>query len=126
MTFVGLKISKPNIDVQTAENKDLVLNSDLACLKVVTSGKYDFTLANGANSTYTINHSLGVIPLFIIVYICTSSGTYKMASPIYIPNYWSDYLHCTYEFTDTDLYVSIDNATGAEVSSHFYYFVCYA
>ncbi len=126
MTFVGMKVSKPGIDVMTAENKDCVLNSDLACLKVVESGKYDFTLANGASSTYTIPLTIGTTPMFVLVYVQRADGTYKPASPTSMSNYWSDYLNTYYEFTTSNLYVTIYNGTGSSVSRHFYYFICYA
>ena len=121
MPFIGLKVSKPNVNVFGAANKDLVFNSDLACLKVVQSGKYDFTLNNGANATYTINHNLGYTPLFVLVYVRQTSGAYAPAEPEFTGG-----LGCQYEFTDTNLYVTVFNTTGAQVSQHFYWFICYA
>ncbi len=62
----GIKVSKPGVDVKTANAKDLVLTSLLASLKIKQIGSGTLSITGGSGSTLvTIQHNLGYIPIVI-------------------------------------------------------------
>lgn len=119
----GLQVTKPGISVQNSTPKDRVIDSEIPCLKILQVGKRDFTIANGANVTYeqSIFTSIPFVPL---VYLYQPTlAKYKPATPLHFGNAFSDFLDIKVEFTATTLYVTISNGTGAEVTSHYYWFI---
>lgn len=75
----ALKIAKPNIEVSTARNDQLVFNSSQDIFKIVQTDTVSQTLSNVANTvsaglqTITIPHSLGIVPSFV-AYFTAPSG----------------------------------------------------
>lgn len=66
----GLKVSKPGVDVSTAEDNDLIFNSSNNLFKIVDSGTVPMTLPDIPNGTkadvsQTVAHNLGYSPLVI-------------------------------------------------------------
>lgn len=122
----GFKISKPGVSVLTAEKKDLVLSSSIPSLKITQMGKKDFTLANGVATTYT--HTITTsLPFTPFIYLWQNSlSRFKSAAAQQWSSYFSDFLHVSYEFTSSILYVSVSNYTGSSVTSYYYWFIGYA
>lgn len=54
------KVSKPNINVLTGADKDLIFTSDRNCLKAFMEATVD----TDSGGNLTINHNLGYIPSF--------------------------------------------------------------
>jgi len=77
----GLKIAKPTFDVTTATNDQLIFNSGLDHLKVVSTGTLVVTIppgaANGSTYTATYPHGLGYIPAFV-AYAFFNSAYYNL------------------------------------------------
>jgi len=124
----GVKLSKPNKDVLTADEKDLIFNTSDPSLKVIQSGKYNLSIASSTTTTYTIPLSSSVSrPLLPLVNLYVPSlNSYKGLSGISVIYDLVTYLRGKFEYDDNNLYVTIENYTGANVDTHFYYFLCYA
>jgi hypothetical protein len=61
----GIKVSAPGIDVKTATNKDLVLDSDRNCLKIDSALTTTLVASGGGGGTRTIAHGQSFIPIVI-------------------------------------------------------------
>jgi hypothetical protein len=117
----GFQVTKPGVSVQSSTPKDRVIDSEIPCLKILQSGKRDFVINNGATVTYeeSIFTSLPFLPL---IYLYEPSvSRYKPATSIGLGS-----LSISFEFTATKLYVTITNGTGAQVTSHYYWFIGYS
>lgn len=60
MSNYGIKISKRGFDARTAENKDLLMTTELPIYKTVASGPFSITIPGGSSSPvdFVINHAL--------------------------------------------------------------------
>lgn len=121
-----IKVAKAGFKAKTAAPKDMILDSDIPCLKFIQVGQRSVSLSNGASTTYeeNITTSFPIIPL-IYLYV-PSVSAYKMATREVWPNYFSDFLHISYEFSTTKLYVTVSNFTGSSVNTHYYWFIGFA
>lgn len=122
--FYGLKVSQPGEDVYTAEDDELVFNSDNNVLKIVFSGTAAQTvasLAQDATDTVTVAHNLGYIPAAII-YLNGTGSTYLTADRHYTPpvtvpvkvgaTYYPGVIH-TFELDSTNIYFKVTNSSAA-------------
>lgn len=91
----GIKISKPGFDVKTCENKDLIMNSELATIKVA------YSAAPTASGTY--NHGLSYVPAFFV------SGAFGFTEEV------TQFAFVGQEFSSFE-------ATYYCTSSYFYYY----
>jgi len=122
----GLKISQPGYDVKTAIDKRLIFSSAFPCLKFIQLGRRDFTI-NSGNTTVYEQDITTPLPFMPVIYIWNPQlSQYKPASQDGFPNYFSDFLHCYYEFTSTKLYVTVSNFTGANRTTHYIWGIGYA
>lgn len=58
----GLKISLPGFDVKTTDKQNLVLDSELNSLKILTVGSVSISVPASTNVITTIAHGLGYAP----------------------------------------------------------------
>jgi len=125
---LGVKVSKPGVDVLTAGTKDLYLDTTYPLLKIKASGSDTLSVSDGSGDTVTIAHNLGYTPL-VWVYGQTYSvnGSAKNANysryPFleYVSTYYSDF---GYEVTDTNLVVHgdfYDESSNSDTFTFFYY-----
>lgn len=65
----GIKVSQPGVDVKTAEDKDLIINSQYNSFKIF---KKELSVSPPLNNlervTFTIEHDLGYNPSFLSFY----------------------------------------------------------
>lgn len=129
MSNFGLKVKKDGISkhVEACTNNELIFNSDLACAKIVQTGKYDFTINTSTSTTYTIAlDSILAFPLVVLVYLYDpSDSSYKAIGSETVLDHTQNYRGRFY-FNSSNLYVYVQNFTGAQISSHIMYFICYA
>jgi len=65
----GIKISKPDKNVRTCNDKDLIIDSTKECLKIKYMGELNLTLSNSnALDTITFNHNFGYFPIFYVFF----------------------------------------------------------
>lgn len=64
MSEYGIKVSKPGVDVRTATNKDLVLDTSRNCLKLDNVATATITISGGSG-TKTLAHGQSFIPVVI-------------------------------------------------------------
>jgi hypothetical protein len=121
----GFKVSLPGVDVKTASNKNLVISSSFACLKVVSSGKQNFTINSGSSQNFTIPLPFSP-PLMTFIFLYNpADGFWKPAEQDSIPDSWSDYYWAVYSFDNYNLYITISNNTGSSINSYFIYLIGY-
>lgn len=72
-----MKISKPDIDVLTAANKDLIFNSANNLFKIVSSGSLTLTSPNlaGSSSGAAIAHGQDQVPIVLAFVKFSTGGT---------------------------------------------------
>lgn len=67
---LGVYISKPGIDVQSAQDSQLVVNSDQNMFKIVSKGTASLTgsasISSGTTQTVTVAHNLGFTPASLV------------------------------------------------------------
>lgn len=121
-----LNIAKQGKSPIGASPKDLIFSSKHPCLKFLNLGKREFTINSG--QTLNFEENIGVsFPFLPLVFLYQPQlGQYKAATPEMLPNYFNDYLHFSYSFDENKLYVSISNYTGANRTTHYYWFIGYA
>jgi len=125
MANYGFKVSLPNVDVKTASSKDLVISSSFACLKIVSSGKVNFTVNSGGSQNFTISLPFSP-PLITFIFLYNpNDGFWKPAEQIVLPDAWSDYYRAVYSFDNSNLYITVSNNTGSSISSYFIYLIGY-
>jgi len=75
----GMRVSKPGIDVNTADPKDLSYSSGFNSLKIAQSGN-----KTSEGVTVTIDHSLGYTPVYLayVEYVSLGLEGYRMLSDI--------------------------------------------
>jgi len=120
--MIGFRVSKPGVNAQDALPKDRIIDAEFPCLKILQSGRQDFTLADGASANYT--HSITTsFPILVLAYLWNpTTSRYQMATP----TQGGESLIISYEFDTTTLYITVSNASGASSSTHYYWFVFYA
>lgn len=127
--YFGLKIKKDGIakDVENCTPNELAFDSNLACAKIVQPGKYSFTIADSTTTEYTVAlNSILSLPILVLVFLYDSGdSSYKGLGSEAILDPTQDY-RGKFEFTSSNLYVTVENYTGSNISSHFIYFICYA
>ncbi len=65
----GIKISKPDKNVRTCDDKDLIIDSTKECLKIKYMGELNLTLSNSLYfETITFDHNLGYYPMFYVFF----------------------------------------------------------
>lgn len=119
----GLKIAKDGFHADSTPNKNLVLNSDLPCLKILQLGKQTISIADNETENYTIALT---VPFPVEVFVFVFNTLFNEYQPLYVSDVAQYAIQGTVKFNSSNLYVSIDNYTGGALSSHFYYFICYA
>jgi hypothetical protein len=134
MADYGFKISRPEVDVRTAELKDLLFHSEYPLLKLKQSGSVSLTFTDsGSADTATVSHNLGYEPR-ILVY----SQIYDpFADDFYsgyriIPHFkrnQSGIIYMEYSFENSTTQVTFRADTeGGDSSQHtvvMYYFIFY-
>ena len=126
MTDDHFAIAKQGFDVDTTDMKNKIIDSDIPCLKFIQSGKRDFTINSSTTTVYeeTITTSFPIMPL-VFVYQPVL-GLYKVVPQYQWQNYFDEYFHAEMSFDATKLYVTVSNYTGAQRTSHYYWFIPYA
>lgn len=87
----GLKVSKPDFDVLSAADDELVFNSSQNVFKIVDKFSQPFTLTSAATTiatTVTITHNLGYKPLivsFVDITTLTNGTTGVYPVPVFVP-----------------------------------------
>jgi hypothetical protein len=116
-----LIISKPTFDARTETNPDnLLFSSDYNTLKYYASGSYQM-LNVTTTTNVTIAHNLGYVP-FHIVYCndFVSQPTYYGLTEYF--NSLGGRLRAARAYADaTNLYLSLNLATGAAITVNWYY-----
>lgn len=87
MANVGLKISKPGVDVKTAEDNDLIFTSKYPALKMIDHGYGSKTFTEDGGSITLKNHNLGYKPFFV-VWLYTDDGSFILPIYYYENTYW--------------------------------------
>jgi len=65
----GIKISKKDKNVNTCEDKDLIIDSSKECLKIKYTGELNLTLSSSTTfDSITFNHNLGYVPMFYVFF----------------------------------------------------------
>lgn len=76
--FYGMKVSQEGIDVTSANNDELVFNSDQNVFKIVQTGTASVTKpATTTSGTQTIAHNLGYAPQIIAYLYDSDDNTYN-------------------------------------------------
>ena len=87
----GIKVSKPGVNVSTATNDQLILNSDFNAFKIVASGTAVLTVPNpptaGTPYTVTIAHNLGYPPAYQAYMNGHTAMGYPVGSYYPLPQY---------------------------------------
>lgn len=129
MPDYGFKIKRQSInkDVEDCDPKELVFSSSFPCLKILQTGKYSTTVSNGTSPTYTINLDTDVaFPTVILVFLYDpSDSSYKALGSENVSDHTQNY-RGSFSFDSDELFVQVENYTGADVSTHFIYFIGYA
>ena|SRR3990167_4461723 len=121
-----IKIQGINKDVEDCLAKECVFWSKYACAKILQTDRQDITVSNGSSPTYTIPFESDIaFPALIMVFL------YDPSDSSYIPLGGSqdvtyDLFRGNYSFDSDELFVQVENYTGAGISTHFIYFICYA
>lgn len=105
----GLKVSREDNSVFTAEGNHLLFNSEYPALKIANQGKGSVTFSNNEGYHKLVDHNLGYAPFFN-VWVDDGSG-YKM-TPFGAggANFWIGYLGSA---RDDDLYlIAVTTYTG--------------
>jgi hypothetical protein len=122
--FYGMKVSQPSFDVYTAEDDELIFNSDQNNLKVALSGEASglvSSLTENATATTTVAHNLGFVPA-AIVYVNGTGSTYLTSGRYYVTptavsikvgaNYHPGIIF-EYQLDATNLYLTVTNRSTA-------------
>jgi len=94
---MGIKISKPNSDVLSTTENNLIFNSTYPALKVQSSGSGSVTLTGNQGMEVLVEHNLGYKPFFL-VWIDYGSG-YELVPLSYVDA--NSYFIGYYGTTDT-------------------------
>lgn len=114
-------------DVDALDPKDRAFDSRFPCLKIFDAGKYTFTASNGSSPVYTISlNSVLAFPVDLIVFLYDpSDSSYKAIGSENILDHTQNY-RGSFSFDEDELFVTVENYTGADVSSHLIYIAGYA
>lgn len=123
----GFKISKPGVDVGTATKKDLVFTSNDACFKIAQQGMGSISaLSSGSNYLGTIAHSLS-FPILPLAYVwIPANSTYRQLLSMDTPVVDSLYVYGDTQYDSSNCFITVSNGTGSALSTHYYYYLCYA
>ena len=114
-------------DVENLTPKQRAFDSRFACLKILDSGKYNFEVNTGGSPEYTVSLDSDVaLPVVILVFMYDpGDSSYKAIGAENVLDHTQNY-RGSFSFDASNLYVQIENYTGATITSHFIYFVGYA
>lgn len=70
-----IAISKKGRDVTKAESKDMVIDSNMSTVKVISDGYFDYT----SDTTKSVKHKLSYMPAFLVYKLNTSKTYWRMA-----------------------------------------------
>lgn len=115
MPKYGTKISKPNINVLTASDADLIFSSEFNTPKVFAKGSLTLTTDGSGNGTVSVAHNLGFAPAFKAF---VKSGTTYYPDPSTVNRNFGTNFFKLHAYTDsTNLYFQ---AYGAAASTTYY------
>jgi len=125
MADYGFRISYDGYDVKTCDDKNCVVTSKYSNLKGSISGGGTATTQNGSDTTVTIAHNLGYIPMARVIITFDSDWYFNTpyiwatASVDENVNHWTDstnlYIYYYYWFYAED--------EGIDVSINYKYFI---
>lgn len=107
--------------------KEFAFHSTYPCMKILQTGREDKVVSNSSSPEYTVALDSDVaFPTFILVFLYDpSDSSYKAISSENILDHTQNY-RGSFSYDSSNLYVQVENYTGADVSTHFIYFICYA
>jgi len=104
---IGIKVSLPNYDVRNADPKELMFSSEFPCLRIKKIGKQTYSIPASSTQEFTFTHDTA-FPIFPMA-LNYENSRYSSVDNI--------------TFDTTNVYITIINATGSTINSHFYYFI---
>ena len=114
----GIKMSKTGTNVKTATEDDVVMTSARNCLKVNTV-VHDTITTNGSGiATKTITHTLGFVPIVVLVIDYLDSFYFVPFSTLGVTSV-SSYLR----ISDADFILSFTDTDNPSTEFDFYYFL---
>jgi len=116
----GIKVSQPNKDVNTCDDKDLVFSTDWNTPKIIERGSITLTVAKDGYEEVTINHNYGWIG--VLVYAELKPNKYYFAdSYSLLPGENPNSCDCSIE--ENSFTIDIYNGENQERTFNITYFL---
>lgn len=116
----GIKISKVGFDIRTCAVKDQSFNSSYNNFKIISEGAINVSVPTSGGAQYTITHSLGYVPGFIIYgELSSNAGSLLVGSND--PNGAGEGFQA--KATTTTIVIDIDSNGVAGYTAELYYYI---
>lgn len=125
MADIGMKVSKPGIDVNATDVKDQVINSEHNSLKIWMTGSVNISKTAGSgNFSVNVAHNLGYTPFYLTYFKLVHATKYWFQGSLDDSILPADFVFGDVEADSTNLTLIVrDNSGVAPFTAVAYYVI---